>query len=206
MSSSRSAIEDVYSQVLARNPGEPEFHQAVHEVLRVARPRARAHPRTSRRRSSSGSVEPERADHLPRAVGRRRRATPGQPRLPRRRTTARSAPTRAACASTRRSTSACSSSSASSRSSRTRSPACRWAAARAARLRSQGQVRRRGHALLPVVHDRALPPHRRGHRRAGRRHRRRRPRDRLHVRPVQAHHQPVQRACSPARASSGAAR
>lgn len=33
MSSSRSAIEDVYSQVLARNPGEPEFHQAVHEVF-----------------------------------------------------------------------------------------------------------------------------------------------------------------------------
>ena len=33
MSSSRSAIEDVYAQVLARNPGEAEFHQAVHEVF-----------------------------------------------------------------------------------------------------------------------------------------------------------------------------
>ena len=33
--------------------------------------------------------------------------------------------------------------------------------------------------------------HRRAHRRTGRRHRRRRPRDRLPVRPVQAHHQPL---------------
>ena len=39
----------------------------------------------------------------------------------------------------------------------------------------------------------ALPPHRRRRRRAGRRHRRRRARDRLYVRPVQAHHQPVHR-------------
>ena len=60
-------------------------------------------------------------------------------------------------------------------------------------LQSQGQERRRDHALLPELHDRALPPHRRRHRRAGRRHRRRRARDRLHVRPVQAHHQPVHR-------------
>ena len=59
------------------------------------------------------------------------------------------------------------------------------------RLRPQGPVRRRDHAVLPVVHDRALPPHRRVHRRAGRRHRRRRPRDRLPVRPVQADHQPL---------------
>ena len=37
-------------------------------------------------------------------------------------------------------------------------------------------------ALLPGLHDRAVPPHRRRHRRAGRRHRRGRPRDRLPVR------------------------
>ena len=55
----------------------------------------------------------------------------------------------------------------------------------------QGPLRRRGHAVLPVVHDRAVPPPRRVHRRAGRRHRRRRPRDRLPVRPVQADHQPL---------------
>ena len=60
-------------------------------------------------------------------------------------------------------------------------------------LQSQGQVRARDHALLPVLHDRALSPYRRRRRRAGGRHRRGRARDRLHVRPVQAHHQPVHR-------------
>ena len=55
----------------------------------------------------------------------------------------------------------------------------------------QGPLGRRGHAVLPVVHDRAVPAPRRAHRRAGRRHRRRRARDRLPVRPVQADHQPL---------------
>ncbi len=32
----------------------------------------------------------------------------------------------------------------------------------------RGSFRRRGHAILPVLHDRALPAHRRVHRRAGR--------------------------------------
>ena len=63
------------------------------------------------------------------------------------------------------------------------------------RLRSQGQERQRSDALLPVVHDRAVPPHRPGHRRAGRRHRRGRPRDRLPVRPVQEARQPSSAAC-----------
>ena len=61
------------------------------------------------------------------------------------------------------------------------------------RLRPQGQERARGDALLPGVHDRAPPPHRAEHRRAGGRHRRRQPRDRLPVRPVQAHHERVHR-------------
>ena len=61
------------------------------------------------------------------------------------------------------------------------------------RLRSQGQERQRSDALLPVVHDRAVPPHRPGHRRAGRRHRRGRPRDRLPLRPVQEDRQPLLR-------------
>ena len=43
----------------------------------------------------------------------------------------------------------------------------------------KGKSDARDHALLPVVHDRAVPPHRRRHRRAGRRHRRGRARDRL---------------------------
>ena len=61
------------------------------------------------------------------------------------------------------------------------------------RLRPQRQVRRRGHALLPELHDRALPPHRPRHRRARRRHRRGRPGDRLSLRPVQAPHERVHR-------------
>ena len=33
MTASRTAIDDVYTQILARNPGELEFHQAVREVF-----------------------------------------------------------------------------------------------------------------------------------------------------------------------------
>ena len=55
----------------------------------------------------------------------------------------------------------------------------------------KGRSRRRDHAVLPELHDRAVPPPRRAHRRAGRRHRRGRPGDRLPVRPVQADHQPL---------------
>ena len=53
------------------------------------------------------------------------------------------------------------------------------------RLRSQGQERQRGDAFLPELHVGALPPHRPGHRRSGRRHRRGRTRDRVSVRDVQ---------------------
>ena len=53
------------------------------------------------------------------------------------------------------------------------------------RLRPQGQVRQRGHALLPVLHDRAPEAHRTRHRRPCRRHRSGQQRDRIHVRPVQ---------------------
>ena len=59
------------------------------------------------------------------------------------------------------------------------------------RLRPQGQERPRGHGLLPELHDRAVPLHRRGRGRARRRHRRGRARNRLSLRPVQAHHRPV---------------
>ena len=53
--------------------------------------------------------------------------------------------------------------------------------------RSDAEVMR----FCQMLHDRAVPPPRRVHRRARRRHRRRAPRDRLPVRPVQAHHQPL---------------
>ena len=53
--------------------------------------------------------------------------------------------------------------------------------------RSDGEIMR----FCQSLHDRALPAHRRVHRRTRGRHRRRRPRDRLPVRPVQADHQPL---------------
>ena len=37
-------IEDVYTLVKKRNPGEPEFHQAVSEVLESLRPVIQKHP------------------------------------------------------------------------------------------------------------------------------------------------------------------
>ncbi len=49
----------------------------------------------------------------------------------------------------------------------------------------KGKSDMRGHALLPGLHARAVPPHRRRHGRPGRRHRRGRPRDRLPVRLLQ---------------------
>ena len=60
-------------------------------------------------------------------------------------------------------------------------------------LRSQGQVQPRDHGVLPVLHDRALPPYRPEHRRSRRRPGRGRPRDRLPVRSVQAPEERVER-------------
>ena len=129
----KDQLETVLDQVLQRNPGEREFHQAVHEVFDSLGPVLRKHPQYVDAAVLEPAVRARAPDHLPGAVGRRR---PGrgadQPRVPRRVQLAPSARTRAACASTRRCTWASSSSSASSRSSRTRSPACPSAAARAA--------------------------------------------------------------------------
>ena len=53
------------------------------------------------------------------------------------------------------------------------------------RFRPEGQKRQRSDALLPELHERALPPHRPRHGRSGGRHRRRRTRNRISLRPVQ---------------------
>ena len=58
-------------------------------------------------------------------------------------------------------------------------------------LRPEAPQLGRSEALLPIVHDRAVPAHRSVHRRARRGHRRGRQGDRLPFRPVQAHHQPI---------------
>ena len=69
------------------------------------------------------------------------------------------------------------------------------------RLRPEGQVRPGGHALLPELHDRALPPHRRRHRRAGRRHRHGRAARSATCSASTSASRTCGRACSPARAS-----
>ena len=131
------------------------------------------------------------ADHLPGAVGRRRRRGPDQPRLPGRvQLRARPLQGRAAVPPQRQPRHRQVPRLRADLQERPDRHADRRRQGRL-RLRPQGPLRRRDHAVLPVVHDRALPPHRRVHRRTGRRHRRGRPRDRLPVRPVQADHQPL---------------
>ncbi len=201
-SQSRPTLESFMQYVVARNPGEPEFHQAVREVMVDA---VLEHPQYPRRRSwsawsspsasscsacrgwtTSGEVQVNRGYRVefnsaigPYKGGLRFHPTrqPRHPQVPRFRADLQEQPHDAADGR---------------RQGRLR-------------LRSQGQERPRGDALLPELHDRALPPHRPGHRRAGGRHRRRRARDRLPVRPVQAARETSSPACSPARAWTGAA-
>ena len=59
----------------------------------------------------------------------------------------------------------------------------------------KGQKRPGSHGVLPKLHDGAVPPHRRGCGRSRGRYRHGRAGNRLHVRPVQADHRAVQRAC-----------
>src|SRR6266542_2678707 len=53
-------IEEVLAQVKAKNPSEPEFHQAVQEVLESLRPVLERHPEYRAARVLERMVEPER--------------------------------------------------------------------------------------------------------------------------------------------------
>lgn len=53
-------LEPVYDRVIGRNPGEPEFHQAVHEVLGSLGPVLAKHPEYLDRRLIEMICEPER--------------------------------------------------------------------------------------------------------------------------------------------------
>jgi glutamate dehydrogenase (NADP+) len=55
-----SYIDNVYDQVIKRNPGEPEFHQAVKEVLISIKPFVEEHPEYERDGLLERFVEPER--------------------------------------------------------------------------------------------------------------------------------------------------
>ena len=131
-------VERFMQDVVARNPNEPEFHQAVHEVAEIghaARPERPALPRGQdprthgRTRSHDFLPRSTWEDDTGRGPGQSRLAHPVQRRD-------RSVQGRHAIPS-RASRQACSNSLASSRRSRTRSPDCRWAAARADRTSIQ---------------------------------------------------------------------
>ena len=52
--------ESLHSEILRRNPGEPEFHQAVHEVLQSLAPVLASRPELAEARLVERIVEPER--------------------------------------------------------------------------------------------------------------------------------------------------
>ncbi len=56
-----SYVEKVYQQVVKRNPNEPEFHQAVKEVLESLEPVLERHPEYEKAALLERIVEPERA-------------------------------------------------------------------------------------------------------------------------------------------------
>ena len=53
-------LAGIYEQVLKRNPGEPEFHQAVKEVLESLEPVAEKHSEYAKAGIFDRIVEPER--------------------------------------------------------------------------------------------------------------------------------------------------
>ncbi len=57
---SSSAVEAFMQEVIAKNPGEREFHQAVHEVVESVMPVLDRHPEFRKARILERIVEPER--------------------------------------------------------------------------------------------------------------------------------------------------
>lgn len=55
-----SVVEEVYNEVLDRNPNEPEFHQAVREILESIEPAVEKHPEFAETKLLDRLVEPER--------------------------------------------------------------------------------------------------------------------------------------------------
>lgn len=51
-------LELIYEDVLHRNPGENEYHQAVHEVLETLGPVLVKYPEFAEKKSFSGSASP----------------------------------------------------------------------------------------------------------------------------------------------------
>src|SRR5258707_15116844 len=58
--SSSSSVEKFMAMIIARNPGEPEFHQAVHEVAETIIPYQEQHPEFQKAKILERIAEPER--------------------------------------------------------------------------------------------------------------------------------------------------
>ena len=184
-------LEAVRDAVLRRNPGEPEFQQAVQRGTGDARAGGRQASGVRPGQADRADLRARAPDHLPGAVEGRPWRGADQPRLPRRvQQRARALQGRAAVPPVGEPRHREVPRVRADVQERAHRHADRRRQGRR-RLRPEGPLGRRDHALLPELHDRAVPPPRRVHRRARRRHRRRRPRDRLPVRPVQAHHEPL---------------
>ena len=162
------SVESFLARLKKRDPDQPEFHQAVEEVLRSLWPFLEANPHYLTSGILERICEPERADRVPRVLGRRSRqgagqsrfpypdeqrhrsvqgrfafpsvGEPGRPEVPRLRADLQELPDLVAHGRRQG-----------------------WFG-----LRPQRQERRRSHALLPGLHERAVPPHRCRRRRAGR--------------------------------------
>ena len=159
-------VSDFMAEVMRKNPGETEFHQAVHEVVESLAIVLAKRVDFRKAKVLERLVEPERTVMFRVPVGRRSGRRPGEPRLPRPvQQRDRALQGRAPVPSDRDAR-------------RAEVPGLRADLQeqphRAAdgrrqgrlRLRSEGAHRQRGDAVLPELHDRALPPHRREHRRA----------------------------------------
>ena len=200
-------VNRLMRQVVAKNPGEPEFHQAVHEVAEsVELALDPQPPLSSTRKIFERILEPERVIDLPRPVGGR----PGEVQINRGfRVEMSSAigPYKGGLRFHPTVYLGMLKFLAFEQVFKNALTTLPLGARQGRRgLRPEGPVRRRGHALLPVLHDRAAAAHRSVHRRPGRRHRRGRPRDRVPVRPVQADPQRVHRRAHRQGHERGAAR
>jgi glutamate dehydrogenase/leucine dehydrogenase len=60
MSGNSTSVEKFMESVIARNPGEPEFHQAVHEVAETVLPYIEQHPEYQKAKILERIAEPER--------------------------------------------------------------------------------------------------------------------------------------------------
>ena len=161
--------ERIIEQVKAKNAEQPEFIQAATEILSTLAAWHSTRIRSSRRPPCLSASSSPSASSVPRALGRRSGQGPGQPRLPRAVQQPPSAPTRAACASTPPSTLGILKFLGFEqifKNSLTTLPM--GGGKGGSDFDPKGKSDNGSHALLPVLHDRALPPHRPGHRRARR--------------------------------------